>query len=76
MKMGELQWKRGIVLSSFVVLVGFFCTISVDAVPDGWSNAINLTNATDRCPSRMAVDSDNNLHIVWSEYTPGYAAGT
>ncbi len=73
MKMGELQWKRGIVLSSFVVLVGFFCTISVDAVPDGWSNAINLTNATDPVnPSRMAVDSDNNLHIVWSEYAaPG-----
>ncbi len=66
--MGGLIVKREILLSSLVFSLFFLFLPSVSAVPDGWGNEINLTGNNTASDIRMALDSDNNLHIVWNEY--------
>jgi len=55
-----------------LLAVGLFCLAS-DALAD-WSAAKRLTwTSGESLFPDVAADSDNTLHVVWSDDTPGYA---
>lgn len=72
--MKEKIWAFGVfslVLTTLVVVVP--STTSEETPPEGWSDDLRLTEVDDYSSrgARVAVDSMNDLHIVWNDYRHG-----